>query len=660
MAMPGQQPTGGLGAMAPPKPQGAPQGQAPNPAQDAARISGMEQESPLTAEEVARKSLMDRRQQSEALEAQINLLSKSLDSRMNPGYDVPLMQMAAGFLKPTKTGSFGESLGYGMENYSKASDEEFARKQLVDKQRLEYMQKMADIQKQRGLLDYQLAEMGAPAQTTLRTGAESAPPGAPAMTPPAGGGMPSAPAPAAGAALTNAPLDPMVPQGSRKPMTIDRANLAGMVDKEEGERAWKKLEAERKQVELQLAQLKSSREGIIPTQFGMWDADKKEWVEKNPYFQKMEKADFGPFNPPGQDGRYATQKQIREYMALDPNDTVAMLKWAIANNFMAPSALQQYGGAQGVSPSGAAPSGGGARPAGGTAPSGGTAPAGGAKPAVDPFGRPTRIKTAQELEQEKIQNASQAEEAKIIAQGAGKAAVDLVDAGQRADDIKALAEESSSIAKAVAPAFKLLMNKDDQFRTTFDAYLQAAKTGVQAGQLGTFSIPTDIIERNNLNQREIQGLQKFAQIEAQFTLFNRRLWLKGDGAISNGESSVAAQLGPQLSDRPEVIMMKSQAIGRKADFDKSSAKAWDKWSEENPGKSFNKFLSQSPEFEAIKKDYLADLKAMRESNARYFAGEKPPTASAATPATPSTSRPAANETVLEKFKREQAARQGKQ
>jgi hypothetical protein len=645
--------------MAPPKPQGAPQGQTPNPAQDAARISGMEQESPLTAEEVARKSLLDRRQQSEALEAQINLLSKSLDSRMNPGYDVPLMQMAAGFLKPTKTGSFGESLGYGMENYSKASDEEFARKQLVDKQRLEYLQKMADIQKERGLLDFQLADMGAPAPTILRTGAESAPPGAPAGTPPVGGGMPSAPAPAAGAALTNAPLDPMVPQGSRKPMTIDRANLAGMVDKEEGERAWKKLEAERKQVELQLAQLKSSREGFIPTQFGMWDADKKEWVEKNPYIQKMEKADFGPFNPPGQDGRYASQEQIREYQALDKTDSNAMMRFAIKYGFLAPSALP--GGA----PSGTAPSGGGTAPAGapsggGARPTGGTAPASGGKPAVDPFGRPTRIKTREELEQEKIENASQAEEAKIIAQGAGKAAVELVNAGQQAKDIKALAEESSSIAKAVAPAFKLLMNKDDQFRTTFDAYLQAAKTGAQAGQFGTFSIPTDIIERNNLNQREIQGLQKFAQIEAQFTLFNRRLWLKGDGAISNGESSVAAQLGPQLSDRPEVIMMKAQAIGRKADFDRDSARAWEKWSGENPGKSFNKFLSQSPEYEAITNNYLADLKAMRESNARYFAGEKPPTVSAATPATPSTSRPAANETVLEKFKREQAARQGKQ
>jgi len=624
--------------MAPPKPQGAPQGQAPNPAQDAARISGMEQESPLTAEEVARKSLMDRRQQSEALEAQINLLSKSLDSRMNPGYDVPLMQMAAGFLKPTKTGSFGESLGYGMENYSKASDEEFARKQLVDKQRLEYMQKLADIQKQRGLLDYQLADMGAPAPTTLRTGAESAPPGAPAVAPPAGGAMPPAGAP------LNAAPNPTAPEGSRRPMTIDRAKQASAMDDKLGEAAWKQLEAERKQVELQLAQLKSSREGFIPTQFGMWDADKKEWVEKDPYITKMEKADFGPFNPPGQDGRYATQKQIREYEALDKTDSNAMMRFAIKYGFLAPSAFP--GGA----PSGTAPSGGGAAPAGapsggGARPTGGTAPASGGKPAVDPFGRPTRIKTREELEQEKIANEAGAAEAKKYAEGAGEMASNLRESAFSATDVKSLAQEAGSIAKSAPNAFKLLQNKDSGLRTELDGYLQAVKTGAQT-PWGTFSIPTDIIERNGLKDREIQALQKYAQIEAQFTLFNRRLWLKGQGAVSNGENAVAAQLGPQASDRPEVIQMKAQAIGRKADFDEQTFLAFEQWREQNPGGGFTKFLTQSNEFKELKNEYIADLKAMREANARYFAGERAPAAGTSTQAKPPSSSNRPNERVI--------------
>ncbi len=182
-----------------------------------------------------------------------------------------------------------------------------------------------------------------------------------------------------------------------------------------------------------------------------------------------------------------------------------------------------------------------------------------------------------------------------------------------------------------------------------------AKTGAQAGQFGSFSIPTDVIERNRLTSEQIQALQKFAQIESQFTLFNRRLWLKGQGAISNGENAVAQQLGPQSGDRPEVIQMKAQAISRKADFDERTFYAFEKYLSENPTGGFSNFIAQSPEFRALKTEYIADLRAMRESNARYFSGGKPQAAPAA-PAAPAASAPAGEDPVT-RFKREKAERE---
>jgi hypothetical protein len=637
MAMPGQPPVqGGLGAMAPAKP--APVQKEPSEAQDAARVSAMEQDTILSPEEVARKALVDRKAQSQALESQIQLLTQSLDSRMKPSFDAPLMNLAAGLLKPTRTGSFGESLGYGLESYSKAAQEETTQKQLIEKQKLEYMQKLADIQKQRGLLDYQLAEMGGSAPTVLRTGAEFAPMGASAPITQAPGEAGRATPPMVG--NTPPATNQAGVQGSSRPMTIDRAKMAGAMDDKLGEAAWKQLEAERKQIELQLSQTKSAREGMVPTQFGMWNADKQEWVEKDPYVQKGEKFDFGPFNPPGQDGRLASQKQIREYQAIDKNDTNAMIKFAVAQGWLSPSALPPSAGP--------APAGGGAAPAV-AAPAGGAAPAG--KPGVDPLGRPTRIKTTEEIRQESNANEAALAESKKYAEGAGEMANNLRESAFMATDIKGLAQEASSIAKAAAPAFKLLMNKDDQFRTEFDAYMQMAKTGAQAGQFGSFSIPTDVIERNRLTSEQIQALQKFAQIESQFTLFNRRLWLKGQGAVSNGENAVAQQLGPQSGDRPEVIQMKAQAISRKADFDEKTFNAFEKYLQENPGGGFSRFIAQSPEFKALKTEYIADLKAMRESNARYFSGGKPPAA----PAAPATAP--AGEDPVTRFKREKAERE---
>jgi len=114
------------------------------------------------------------------------------------------------------------------------------------------------------------------------------------------------------------------------------------------------------------------------------------------------------------------------------------------------------------------------------------------------------------------------------------------------------------------------------------------------------------------------------------------LWLKGQGAVSNGENAVAQQLGPQSGDRPEVIQMKAQAISRKADFDEKTFNAFEKYLQENPGGGFSRFIAQSPEFKALKTEYIADLKAMRESNARYFSGGKPPAA----PSAPAASAPA--------------------
>lgn len=47
-------------------------------------------------------------------------LSASLEARKNRSFDPSMMAMAAGFLAPTQTGGFGESLGKAMGNYSTA------------------------------------------------------------------------------------------------------------------------------------------------------------------------------------------------------------------------------------------------------------------------------------------------------------------------------------------------------------------------------------------------------------------------------------------------------------------------------------------------------------------------------------------------------------
>jgi hypothetical protein len=76
-----------------------------------------------TTPSIADKSLGDLRNQQLKLDMQIKKIQDSLHKRLNPtlfgmSYDPAMLKAAAGFFKPTKTGSFGESLGYGLESYA--------------------------------------------------------------------------------------------------------------------------------------------------------------------------------------------------------------------------------------------------------------------------------------------------------------------------------------------------------------------------------------------------------------------------------------------------------------------------------------------------------------------------------------------------------------
>ena len=615
------QPVGGLGAMArppaPPAAPGAPPPKPPSEAADAARVSGMEQEKIESPQDRMDNAIEKQRQARAALSAQMKLLQDSFDTRMNLPFDTSLMSAAAGFLKPTKTGSFGESLGYAAENYAADAEKALLRQQQAAKAKLELAQQQQSMENKNLEFEHLLQMAGYdPSKATTLTGGAGAPsptaiPTAAPVTQAPGEAGRVAPPAVAGAPIAR-PAGSVGQTGASNQMKlISDADIATAyaISKEHG---------------AEIANLaKMQREDIISTPEGPFSRSQQKYLNVDAFNAVPKEYDFGPAG-----SRKTTPDVFRQYQEIiKSGDDDKLRDFFISQRWLA--------GKPSGAPSTGVPAQAGAKPSGAAPQSGG-------------LGLPTRFKTEEEKNQEKITLGAQEAEAKKYAEGAGDMATNLRESALSASDVKGLAEEAGSISKAAPNAFKLLMNKDSPLRTSFDGYLQAVKTGAQT-PWGSFSIPVDVIEKNRLTDTEIQALQKYAQIEAQFTLFNRRLWLKGQGAISNGENSVAAQLGPQATDRPEVIQMKAQAISRKADFDEQSFTAFEDWREKNTG-GFSKFLV-SPEFKAIKDEYLGDLKAMRESNARHFSGEKKPAATA--PATPSAS-PSANETPLDRFKRAKA------
>lgn len=101
------------------------------------------------------------------LQMQIDKLMQGLNRRANPRFDPSLMRMAAGFLKPTKTGSFGESLGYAGEEYASEEEKQRERAAAEQKLQLELLQKKYELQQEQAGQDFldkfMAGKVGAPA-----------------------------------------------------------------------------------------------------------------------------------------------------------------------------------------------------------------------------------------------------------------------------------------------------------------------------------------------------------------------------------------------------------------------------------------------------------------------------------------------------------------
>jgi hypothetical protein len=114
-------------------------------------------------------------------EAALQRLLASLDARQNSMFDPTLLAMAEGFLKPTQTGSFGESLGYAAAGMRQAQEKELEREQKIAQARFELSQQGLALQRQKArerLFQQMIGGDGTPGPVEPAVG-PSGPPGVP-------------------------------------------------------------------------------------------------------------------------------------------------------------------------------------------------------------------------------------------------------------------------------------------------------------------------------------------------------------------------------------------------------------------------------------------------------------------------------------------------
>jgi hypothetical protein len=489
--------------------------------------------------------LRNKREQEAALNSQIEALKNSLDSRMKPAFDPALMAAASGFLKPTKTGGFGESAGYAAEAYASETDKELARRQAVDKAKLELAQKQAQMQSQNLMFEHQMQMAGYDPKelTTLVTGPGSASPlgGAPA-------GAPTEGAPAA----KRAPREPRM-------ITERDIAMAFAISPEYGKQVME-------QAKFQQDDLISTPQGVISKKTRQAvDTGLDTTIETSIPFVGVEKV---------------TQRQLTEIKQLNAKYPPGSPERA--------DQFARYYSANGI---------------GGTSY---TPPTAG-----QPSSAESSMKSASQRKLDE-EAASETQKARIKeSEARGNA---LIDYGQKADKIKQIALDMTSFADSNPRAFNLMQDA---------TFVDSLKRSIEKNG-GVFKLDPRTIDQYKLTTKDLEALQMFNQKSAQLTTEMRKASrAPGEGATDKKEGELYAAVEALPTDTARVIILKSELLVLRSDFDRMAAELWVDWREQNPNKSFDKFRLASKEYKELRNGYEDALDKVRKANAEMLGTNSP-------------------------------------
>ena len=561
---------------------------------------------PTGLRETAADDLGDQR---EAMNDILMRLRAGLDTRKNRLFDPVLMQTAAGFLKPTKTGSFGESLGYAAENAGVAAEREMLHERENQKMEMELAQKEMEFRQQ----------LGGDAFVSKLLGGDKGsapPPAAGAVTTPTGQlRVPGATSPVDVATAPN-PADARTLTAARQgriPITDEVLLIANRV-------APKMLPT--------LQEIRKSQEGEEKNRIEQEKLDFQRSSEKRKIIprglrteREMDAGEYAKYN----EARRQYLKDGDENKLLEFYDDMGWLE------------SEQARGRK-VAPK---------PPEGTTPPAAGTA---------QPAPQVPRAKSQTEIDAEKE---TATKTAAIRAEEAEKAAGRLVSAGRVAFANSNTADDMIGYATNNPRVFEI-MNKPG----IAGSVARAAKEGLNTGNFNV-NIPADKILDYKLTKEDLTALQMFAQKSSELQTRGRQLnRTPGEGSMSDYETKLLGGIYALPSDSQRAVILKSQALKAQGAFDRAAAELWNKKSKEM---SYNEFQFDK-DFEALQKDYKQTLDEMRQNNLDLLSPKKKDKAPAASapaasaPAAPVTTAPATtapkNESYSERLKRLQKERGG--
>ena len=521
----------------------------------------------------------------------------AFEERQNRLIDPVYLAMAQGFLAPTKTGSFGESLGNVAAQVGPAQSAEDKRIMEMAKMRLdmatqglqtEIQTKQAEM-KQRLInedlgVESPYAKPPVASQVAPQPSAQPAPPAPPAGALPSGNQPPAMPAPPA-QAPAQAPLSmaqpaPVAPQ-TPAPQAPQQAPMAqapeGPVGTQlfpaqpEGFTAQEKLDYKRglaagkDPYEIRKDIMETRRKNIQVNQAGTSGVNlatgQKFGKDITP--TKTFIHGFGSF-------------EIPAYQA------IALAEAKDADEYAKIAKMIMFG------PQTTAPSTPNATPTG-------AAPAG--APAQVP--RPTASQ-------------AEAEDARKKELATGEAKSEVERRKTLPDDIK----RYDSLARSADSLYEIV-NKNPKGFGTFDkagvlpAIGTLVRDGIRANRvnvdMGGFE---DAFRAANprIKDSDINAVRLGAAEQANIELNYANMFLKGTGPITEGERAIVRRAGAgNVSMSPEVLKLRAQAVSKRAIFERDDLNAYREFIVKNPNSTYLNYMD-TPKYKSLYDNYDKDMR----------------------------------------------------
>ncbi len=193
-----------------------------------------------------------------------------------------------------------------------------------------------------------------------------------------------------------------------------------------------------------------------------------------------------------------------------------------------------------------------------------------------------------------------------------------VEAGSSASDRLASVQYINNLVTTNPRAFGVLQKPG-----VLTAVLGAAEQGANIGNLGAVGIAgiSDAVRKAmpGASQADIDAAQKATREFALMQLNAAKIYLKGQGAVSDAERQLIRELAGSIKNSPEAIrdFLKWNEI--RADYDKKNGAAYKEFNKRNPNVSFERY-KETPEYEKLKSEYEASIKNFVTSSTAPKAG----------------------------------------